>query len=180
MFLQSNCNGIAAHGWYNLRVWTSPKSGRVAACTGESQSRIDRLAKGKTDQRRDEAMEGKRILIVEDEVRIALALCRALEFSPNKDYEVELSPVGETALDKLQDKPFDLVVTDLRMAGMGGIALIRHVRQVSPQTRTMLITAYGSPEVESAAHRLGAVYMPKPFNLKEFVATVEHILDDEG
>jgi DNA-binding response OmpR family regulator len=125
-------------------------------------------------------MEKKRILIVEDEPRIALALCRALEFPGRGDYEVEISPIAETALTKLESGPFDLIVTDLRMPGMGGLEFIRHVRQTSPQTQTMLITAFGSPEIEELTQRLGATYLPKPFSLQEFVDTAERILSGRG
>jgi len=121
-------------------------------------------------------METKQILIVEDEVRIALALCRALEHRLGASCNVDISPVAETALPKLQEKQFDLLVTDLRMPGMGGLNFIRHVRETSPQTRTMLITAFGSPEIQDVAQRLGAVYLPKPFSLRHFVSTVQRVL----
>jgi DNA-binding NtrC family response regulator len=125
-------------------------------------------------------MEERRILIVEDEPRIALALCRALEYRFGMDHEIDISPVAETALKKLKNKPFDLLVTDLRMPGMGGLAFIREVQEMSPGTRTMLITAFGSPEVEDLARRMGAVYLPKPFSLQEFIVAVEEILGEEA
>jgi DNA-binding response OmpR family regulator len=130
----------------------------------------------------EQIMNTKRILIVEDETRIALALCRALEHSLGDRCEVDVTPVVETALPKLKDTDFDLLVTDLRMPGMGGLKFIRHVREASPKTRTMLITAFGSPEIQDVAQRLGAVYMPKPFRLRDFVATVKSVLngDDES
>jgi DNA-binding response OmpR family regulator len=127
-------------------------------------------------------MDEKKILIVEDEPRIALALCRALEFPPHGPRgarKVEISPVAETALTKIQSEPFDLVITDLRMPGMGGVELLRQIREISPSTRLMLITAFGSPEIEDVTQRLGAVYLPKPFSLREFVATVEDLIEIE-
>ena len=125
-------------------------------------------------------MDDKRILIVEDEPRIALALCRALEHQvrPQGHYEVEISPVAETAMSKLQGKPYDLIVTDLRMPGMGGLALIRQVREFSPQTPALLITAFGSKEVERTTHKLGCGYLPKPFSLQRFVSEVQRLLSD--
>jgi DNA-binding response OmpR family regulator len=123
-------------------------------------------------------MEKKRILIVEDESRIALALCRSLEFPIPRRYEVEISPVAETAMAKLQDRPYDLIVTDLSLPGMSGLQFLRRVRRVSPQTRTMLITAYGSPQVKDLATELGAVYLAKPFSVHRFSAVVERILEE--
>ncbi|MGD8623638.1 MAG: response regulator [Anaerolineae bacterium] len=122
-------------------------------------------------------MDEKRILIVEDEPRIALALCRALESPPRGAKKVEISPVAETALTKVQSEPFDLVITDLRMPGMGGVELLRQIRKISPNTRLMLITAFGSREIEDVTQRLGAIYLPKPFSLREFVATVDDLLE---
>ncbi len=122
-------------------------------------------------------MERKRILIVEDESQIALALCRSLEFPIPQRYEVEISPVAETAMAKLQSKPYDLVVTDLRLPGMSGLQFLRHVRKSRPLVRTMLITAYGSPAVEDLATELGAAYLAKPFSVHRFAAVVEGILE---
>jgi DNA-binding NtrC family response regulator len=121
-------------------------------------------------------MEGKRILIVDDEPRIALALCRALEHSLGRQHEIDISPVAETALKKLESRPVDLLVTDMRMPGMGGLAFIREVKQIHPQTQAMLITAHGSPDIEDLAVRLGVAYLPKPFSLQEFIAMVEEML----
>jgi DNA-binding NtrC family response regulator len=124
-------------------------------------------------------MTAARVLIVEDEPRIALALCRALEHTFGREYEIDISPVAETALKKLESKPIDLLVTDMRMPGMGGLAFIREVRLTYPDTHTMLITAHGSPDIEDLAKRLDVVYLPKPFSLQEFIATVEDILGPE-
>lgn len=124
-------------------------------------------------------MQQKKILIVEDEPRIALALCRALEFPPGGTRRVEISPVAETALCKLQSECYDLIITDLRMPGMSGAEFLRQVDNLCPGTPTMLITGFGSPEVEDLARRLGAVYMAKPFSLHCFVERVEQIMADE-
>jgi DNA-binding NtrC family response regulator len=124
-------------------------------------------------------MQPKRILIVEDEPRIALALCRALEFPPSNDRRVEISPVAETALSKLRSEAYDLIITDLRMPGMSGAEFLRQVNDLCPDTPTMLITGFGSPEVEDLARRLGAVYMAKPFSLHRFVQQVDQIMVQE-
>ena len=60
---------------------------------------------------------------------------------------------------------------------MSGLQFLRRVRRVSPQVRTMLITAYGSPQVEDLATELGAVYLAKPFSVHRFSAVVERILE---
>jgi two-component system response regulator (stage 0 sporulation protein F) len=122
-------------------------------------------------------MGKKRILIVEDESQVALALCRSLEFPIPRRYEVEISPVAETAMAKLCARTYDLIVTDLSLPGMSGLQFLRHVREANPQARTMLITAYGSSEIEDLATELGAVYLAKPFSVHRFAAVVERILE---
>lgn len=122
-------------------------------------------------------MDKRHILIVEDELQIAVSLCRALEYHLDGSYEIAISPQASDALVQLQDKRFDLIVTDLRMADMSGLELIQQVHRDSPQTRTMLITAFGSPKVEQQARRLAAIYLPKPFRLQEFIAAVRGILE---
>jgi DNA-binding response OmpR family regulator len=123
-------------------------------------------------------MAEKRILLVEDEPQLAKLLGLALDIRLSSGHQVEILHLADEALIRLQHQRFDLVITDLSMPGMSGLDLIRHVRQVSPQTRTVLITAYGSPEVEEQARQLTAAYLFKPFDLREFVTTVQHILGD--
>jgi DNA-binding NtrC family response regulator len=124
-------------------------------------------------------MEQKRILIVEDELQITMTLCRALVHPMGGGYEVEVCPLADVALKRLRYEEFDLVVTDLRMPGISGLELLRHVHQASPKTRMMLITGFGSPEIEKQVRQLGATYLPKPFSLQEFIATAHQILDGD-
>ena len=123
-------------------------------------------------------MAVQHILIVDDESKLTRSLREMLVYS-DRDYRVNIAHLGTEALDILGDHPIDLLVTDLRMPGISGLELIRQVQEIDPQTRTMLITAFGSPEIEDLARKLGAAYLPKPFDLLEFVATVKRILDEK-
>jgi DNA-binding NtrC family response regulator len=125
-------------------------------------------------------MEQKRILIVEDELSNVMILCQALLHPMAGDFHVEVCPLADIALKRLRYEQFDLVVTDLRMPGTSGLELIRHVRQTRPGMRTMLITAYGTPEIEDQARLLGAAYLCKPFSLQDFISAVQNALADEG
>jgi two-component system nitrogen regulation response regulator GlnG len=123
-------------------------------------------------------MAVQHILLVDDEPKLVQSLREVLVYF-NQDYRVNVAHLGAEALDILGDQPVDVLVTDLRMPGISGLELIRQVREIRPQIRTMLITAFGSPEIEERARELEAVYLPKPFDLFEFVATVERMLDEE-
>ena len=120
----------------------------------------------------------KRILIVDDEKKVAFFLQESLEDLGN-NYEVVSAETAEEALQQIEFQPFDLIITDLRMPGINGLELMKRVRAISPKTRTILITAYGSDEVEAEARRLQAYsYFTKPFHIENFMETVQEALKD--
>lgn len=125
-------------------------------------------------------MEQQRILIVEDELHNVMTLCQALLHPMAGDFHVEVCPLADIALKRLRYERFDLIVTDQRMPGTSGLELIRHVRQTSPGTHTMLITAFGSPEIEDEVRLLGAAFLRKPFGLQDFISAVQDVLADES
>ena len=123
-------------------------------------------------------MTTRHILIVDDEPRVAFFLSKALEHA-DQEYRVSVAHSGEEALETLNRAPVDLLVTDLRMPGINGLELMRWVRASKPQTRTILITAYGNDEVETEAHRLEAYrYITKPFSLDAFTQVAQEALSD--
>lgn len=121
-------------------------------------------------------MTTRRILIVDDEQKVAFFLSQALERS-NRNYHVTIAHSGEEAMQYLTETEVDLLVTDLRMPGISGLELVRWARTNSPSTRTILITAYGSREVEAEAHRLQTDhYIAKPFAIDVFTQAVQEAL----
>lgn len=107
---------------------------------------------------------------------IGEAMQRALSLSKDGTYRVDLSESGEEALRRLHEKSFDLLITDLRLPGMDGLELLTRARQVYPSMRTLLVTAYGSAQVETRARELGSHYLPKPFRLRDLLDRVDSIL----
>lgn len=119
----------------------------------------------------------KNILIVDDEPAVGVSLKASLE-SLGPDYAVSHVLSAEAALSALAHDPIDLMVTDLRMTGMTGLELLRHVRHIQPQLPAILITAYGSAEVMAASQQLQiARYLAKPFRTEEFVQAVQEVLE---
>jgi len=98
------------------------------------------------------------------------------------DYEIETASSGTEALKILEENPCDLVVTDFRMRGMGGLELMRAIKSESPETMVILMTAYGSPEIVAEAKKLEVYrYITKPFPIEEFQAMVkEAFVDDQS
>ncbi len=116
------------------------------------------------------------ILKVEDEEKVAFFLKESLS-GLESGYNVVSTSSAEEALLALDDHSFDLVIADFRLPGRNGLELIGELRSSHPHTRTMLITAYGSEELEAAAYRYNvARYFAKPFRLDEFMEAVQEIL----
>jgi DNA-binding NtrC family response regulator len=103
-----------------------------------------------------------RILIVDDEVNIRVALAKILE---RAGHTVTPAESGDAALDALQDTVFDLVITDLKMVGAGGMEVLRAAKQRQPDVEVILITAYGTVESAVDAMKVGAYdYLAKPID----------------
>ena len=121
----------------------------------------------------------KRILIVEDEATLSYFLAYSL-MSEAEDYEVVTARDGETGVSKMEEKPFDLVISDIVLPQMDGLSLLQETRTQWPKTRMILMTAYGSPEVKSRAEEMGAfAYIEKPFIYAKMRDLVMKALQEE-
>ena len=120
----------------------------------------------------------KRILVVDDEVKLAFLLKQSL-LNLGPEYEIETANSALEALKIIEGDPCDLVITDFRMRGMGGLDLMRAVKSESPETLVILMTAYGSPEIVAEAKRLDVYrYITKPFPIEEFQKIVRDAFVD--
>jgi CheY-like chemotaxis protein/predicted regulator of Ras-like GTPase activity (Roadblock/LC7/MglB family) len=122
-------------------------------------------------------MSQKRILIVDDDKDIL----RMLEYSLKKlgpDYKVMTVRDTITALNQIEEEPVDLVVVDYMMPGITGIDLARAVRQISPETQVVVMTAYGTTGLRNTAKYLGLDgYIDKPFSLEKIREIVKRAVD---
>lgn len=108
-----------------------------------------------------------RLLIAEDEDTLSFFLRESLE-DATPAYEVETVDSGDKALKKVLTDKFDLMIVDLRLPGMDGLALVRAVRQFDPFMKVIVMTAYSSPELEAEARKLGLHgYVEKPFVMED-------------
>lgn len=122
------------------------------------------------------SMTERRILVVDDEPKVAFFFQKNLEMV-NSDYIVKAVNSGESALQELKNHTYDLMITDLRMPKMDGLELMRRVRQVSPQTQTILVTAYGTQNVWEEAKRLQTFRaLSKPLKIPDLIAAVRQAL----
>jgi DNA-binding NtrC family response regulator len=118
----------------------------------------------------------KRILIVDDEAIVAFFLMEGLK-GLGEEYDVRTSGSAESALELVQHAHFDLAVVDYRLPGLDGLGLVRRLTEVSPETHTIVITAYSSPELEEEALQLHAArYLEKPFRIQDLMSTIKEVL----
>jgi DNA-binding NtrC family response regulator len=119
-------------------------------------------------------MPHAKILVVDDEQPFCDVLCDVLN---KQGHEVTGTETGEAAQSELEARPFDIVVCDLRLPGMGGIDLLRWAREHVPEARFVIITAYGDIETAVEAMKLGAVdYLTKPFLFDDLILRIDRLL----
>ena len=115
-----------------------------------------------------------KILVADDE----LSMRQFLEILLKKEgHEVICAADGEEALSRFQAGPCDLLISDIKMAKMDGLGLLRRVKELNPNMSVVMITAYASPEDAIAAMKSGAYdYLTKPFKLEEIKAVIRNAL----
>ncbi len=122
-------------------------------------------------------MKDKSVLIVDDEKNILLTLSQSLEVL---QLETDTATNGEEALAKLRGREFGLILLDIRMPGMDGMEVLRQVREIRPDIRIIMITAYGTIELAVEAMKLGAIdFIQKPFSPEEIRELVSRVMDRE-
>jgi len=124
-----------------------------------------------------------RILIVEDERNVATTLAHALQRASAGAYAVEVCFSAVEAVQRLEAVEFELVISDLRLPSpsgrlpaASGLDLLAMVRRDHPHTRTILMTGFGSEEVEATARQTTDAYLTKPFNLPDVVRLVRRVV----
>jgi two-component system response regulator PilR (NtrC family) len=120
-------------------------------------------------------MTKQKILVVDDEK----SMCDFLEIMLQKEgYEVLSTTSGEKALELLDNNLYSMILTDVKMPGADGFAVLRKTKEVSPDTVVIMITAYGSPEGAVTAIKEGAYdYITKPFRVEEVKITIKKALE---
>ena len=124
---------------------------------------------------RTPAVESARILVVDDERSMREMLAILLK---REGHEVSVAESGRGAIDLLNQKPFDLVVSDARMPDVDGLEVLRHARSINPSVIAIMVTAYGSPDLLRGVAQLGVNdYVEKPFNTEVLRFRIRKELD---
>jgi DNA-binding NtrC family response regulator len=111
-----------------------------------------------------------KILLIEDDASTAAAVQKVLRA---EGYDVSVCARGDEGLARARDQFHDLVVTDLRLPGLGGLELVAQLHAAKPKQPIILMTAHGTTEVAIEATKLGACdYLLKPFEADELLDMV--------
>jgi DNA-binding NtrC family response regulator len=121
-------------------------------------------------------IEKKRILLVDDEENDRAELSMNLT---NRGYHVMTAQSGEEALKFLKENSFDIVLTDLRLTGISGIDLLREIKESTPNTGTLILTAYGDVDSYIEAMNLGAFeFLNKPIKPQKLEKVINRFLEE--
>ena len=105
-------------------------------------------------------MTNKPILIVDDEPIVRESI---RDWLKDAGYQVETAETGEEALEMIEKQDFSVMILDIRLPGKTGISVLKEVKALKPQIKSIVITAYPTAELTAEAMKLGAVdYLVKP------------------
>ena len=128
------------------------------------------------EPRLDNPNERPSVLVVDDDQAVRELLSKALD---SAGYLTDLAADADSALARLSEKGFDLLITDLKMPGHDGLWLIRKARATFPTLPVIVITGYSSEEAAIEAINLGvAGYLTKPFRLPRILAATARALGE--
>ena len=117
-----------------------------------------------------------RILLVDDDTALLDALPEALQLRMN-GIQIDTSETAIEALERIRDTDYDAIVSDIKMPGMDGLALLHEIRELRPTTPTLMITGHGERDLAVQALRGGAYdFVQKPIDRDYFVASLERAI----
>jgi len=159
-FVAALARAIRAHG-LNRRV--KDRQLALERCTSELEQFVEKLGRGS---------EQARVLIVDDDPALLQALPQALRLRM-AEVTVETADSAAVALDRIAARDYDAIVTDIKMPGMDGLALLAEIRRRQPDTPILIITGHGEYDLSVRALRGGAYdFIQKPIDRDHFVATL--------
>lgn len=119
-------------------------------------------------------MEKKKVLIVDDQNGIRVLL---VEVFSVEGYQTFQASNGKLALEIVRRESPDLVLLDMKIPGMDGLDILKHIKQIDPSIKVIMMTAYGELDMIKEATDLGAImHFTKPFDIDELRIAVNNEL----
>ena len=117
-----------------------------------------------------------RVLVVDDEASIRDLLAKTLALA---EYDVDVAPDGRSALERMRMYPYDLLIADLKMPGMDGLAVIREAKRYKADLPVIIITGFSTESSAIEAVNIGvAGYLTKPFRVPQVLAAAAKALGE--
>ena len=119
-------------------------------------------------------MEKKKVLVIDDE---QIVLDSVSQILIDENYEVDVSLSGREGLDWAIERPYDIVLTDIRMPDIGGMRVLRDIKRIKSSLPVLIITGYATTKSAVQAMKLGAAdYIEKPFEPEQLLEAVSRAL----
>ncbi len=116
-----------------------------------------------------------RVLFVDDEEELVSAVVERLSL---RGVEAQGATTGQEALRLLEEKDFDVAVLDVKMPGLGGLEVVKRIRQTRPGLKIVFLTGHGSKESAEEGMRMGAVdYLMKPVDIETLIKIVRRAVE---
>jgi DNA-binding NtrC family response regulator len=116
-----------------------------------------------------------RILIVDDEERFRNTMCKLLTV---EGFEASTAGSGAQALDELRQRPYDVVILDVRMPEMTGVQALAQIRKTDPEIEVIIMTGYASVDTAKEIMKIGAYdYLLKPYSVRELIEKIDAAYD---
>lgn len=123
-------------------------------------------------------MEKKKVLIVDDQNGIRILL---MEVFNSEGYATFQAANGKLALDIVRNESPDLVLLDMKIPGMDGLEILKHLKEIDPAIKVIMMTAYGELDMIKEATNLGALmHFTKPFDIDEMRVAVNMQLQNKS
>jgi two-component system response regulator (stage 0 sporulation protein F) len=122
-------------------------------------------------------MDNKKVLIVDDQNGIRILL---MEVFNSEGYTTFQAANGKLALDIVRNESPDLVLLDMKIPGMDGLEILKHLKELDPSIKVIMMTAYGELDMIKEATKLGALmHFTKPFDIDEMrIAVNKHLYNN--
>lgn len=122
------------------------------------------------------AAKKRKVLLVEDETVVRESV---RDWLVEDGYDVDVAQDGEEALGKIKEEEFSVVVLDLKLPGIDGLQVFEHAKELKPETKGVIITAYPSKETQEKAKSLGLLdYLAKPFKVDDLEKLIGAALEE--
>ena len=116
-----------------------------------------------------------KILLIDDDPGIRDTLQRVLR---GEGYQMAMEKRGDAGLERAAKEPFNVIITDLKLPGLGGLELVRELHAAQPRLPIILVTAFGTTQTAIEATKSGAYdYLLKPFNIPQLLDLIRRAVD---